>query len=205
MQQNAKAEQAKQDALRAKDFSLYQLNQQQAQLTSAAAQEAAERARQGIRERAMIAVSAGEYGVTGNTLERLAATSMTQEGYDTGVLRTNEMNQNTALINERKALDLRTEAAIANADASKVGTVPMLVGAGLGALQGYQTGQGLSAAYQDSGLALQVNKGLGYLGNLYNTNVRRSYPDQGQTAATNVLINTPQLKKQNNNQVKPIY
>lgn len=197
IQQNQKAEQVKRDALKARDFSLFQLNQQENQITSAYAHEAAERARQGIRERSMIMVSSGEYGVTGNTLKRLAAVSMTQEDYDTGITRANEMNAKLSLVNERKSLEMHAAAAIANVDASKVGVIPMLAGTALGALQGYQTGQGLSAAYNDSGLALQMGK----LNNYF-----QKSPSSGDSAvsATNVLFNPPQLR-QSNTRVKQVY
>lgn len=149
MQQNAKAEQAKKDARLAEQFSLFQLNQQRDQVSDVASQEAAERARQGLRERAMIVASGGEFGVTGNTLERLAAASLGQEAYDTGIISANQAAQQLQLTNEETALRLRTQAAISNADASKVGLIGGIGAAAGGALEGYQAGQGLGLQIQD--------------------------------------------------------
>lgn len=148
LQQNAQAERVKKDANAAYNFNMFQLNQQKDQVVDVASQEAAERARQGLRERAMIAASGGEYGVTGNTLERLAAASLSQEDYDTGIMNANLAAQQLQLNNEEKSLQLRTQAAIANADASKIGLIGGITAAAGGALQGYQAGQGLAEQIQ---------------------------------------------------------
>jgi len=156
--QNAKAKQVKADALDAQSFTMFQLNQNQNQITSQAALETQERARRGLKERAMLANSAGEYGVTGNTLERLMAVSEGQEAYDTGIVRTSETSAYNSLTSERKGVELRTQAAINNADASMIGGISAVSAVGLGAFQGYQTGQALNEQYQGIQKRPQIKK-----------------------------------------------
>lgn len=63
--------------------------------------EQTERIRQGMRERAMILVSAGESGVSGNSPMRQLNQSLLNQGYDTGILETNQDNYYQDASNQR--------------------------------------------------------------------------------------------------------
>lgn len=69
------------------------LTQREQQIDTQATTEKLERQRQGMRERALLRVTAGEAGIGGITPIREQANSLLQESYDTGILEYNRENR----------------------------------------------------------------------------------------------------------------
>lgn len=91
--QNAQAQAEEAAARQAYAYDMAALQERARQFQQAFDLEAFERARQGLRERARIAVAAGEAGVGGRSLLREIANSMFQEAYDIGVMQENLENR----------------------------------------------------------------------------------------------------------------
>lgn len=91
--QNVQSQMDELAALRAYNMDILALQERARQTQAAYDLEAFERSRQALRERARIAVAAGEAGVGGRSLIRELANSMFQEAYDIGVYRQNLQNR----------------------------------------------------------------------------------------------------------------
>jgi len=148
---NENADKAKKAAYDAYNRSLNQYQNVANQVTSRGTLEDMERSRQGLKERAMIATSGGEYGVTGNTLARMMNVASVQESIDKGIIATNTENALGQVRNEAASEWYRTDAAMQDAENSKIGFLDGLLMTIGGASKGYQSGQGLSGALGSGG------------------------------------------------------
>lgn len=96
------------------------LNDQATQINQQFNLEAAERARQALRERGRLMAAMGEAGIAGNSPMREIANTYLQQSYDLGIIKQNQENalaQNTA---QRQSLLQTTQARIADAQAQYV-------------------------------------------------------------------------------------
>lgn len=117
---NQQASFAEAAAIRAANADLNAIALQQQQLKQRFELQRIERQLQALRERATLAVAAGEAGVAGNSVLREAANIALQANRDTSIQKTNLQNQLTNTFFQAQAVRQRRDARIRQARSSRV-------------------------------------------------------------------------------------
>lgn len=135
--QNLQAAAEAQAATRAYNMDLQALMERSRQLQSSFDTQALERSRQALRERAKIAVAAGEANVGGRSLLREISNSLFQESYDIGIQKENLENRQAQTSLQAQGLFAQAQGRFNTAQSRRINPFLGALMIGGSAAQGY--------------------------------------------------------------------
>lgn len=124
---NQQASMAQQAAANDYSYQMELMRLQQEQINKASANDAGERAKQGMIERGTMMVAAGESGALGLSSDRVLSDSLFQEGTDIASIEANRQSRLQGTSAEANSIRAKTQSAINQAESKK----PTLLGTGL--------------------------------------------------------------------------